>query len=411
MIILMKLLLFLSPAFAQLANYNSIILGDRSAGMGGAGTALLNDTSSAAYYNPALLAQSSGSAFSAAVGIYKKYDTQYGSESDYTQTPLKVSTGFFRSLPSSTGSVIRKGEWTMGLSILVPEYETFKGDLKSSNENTSTLSYTDETLWAGGILSHQLSEKSSWGLTIYYTARNFMRSIQDRSYPSSSEAILFNSEETMVENAIVPILGYLRRFDNGWNFGASFRTRGIPVNNSATYFESITRTNPYSSTEINQNNLESKAFIPAKLSLGLSKGFDSGVEISIAGDFYEGLTYDMINIPSRSTHVVRRPIYNLSLGIEKSFTDWFKLRGGLFSNLSPYPDPDPTNKRHQGEHIDQAGFSANLVFVADNKIAYTFGGYYIGGRGRAMERIDQDYQIVTKSQQVFTMLVGTSFHF
>lgn len=407
----MKLLLLVSPSFAQLSNYNSIILGDRSAGMGGAGTALLNDTSSAAYYNPALLAQSQGSAFSAAVGIYKKYDTQYGSESDYTQTPLKVSTGFFRSLPSSTGSLIRKGDWTTGLSILVPEYETFKGDLKSSTSNTSTLSYTDETLWVGGTISHHTNENSSWGLTIYYTARNFMRSIQDRSYPSPNEAILFNSEETMTENAIVPILGYLRRFDNGWNFGASLRTRGAPVKNSATYFESLTRTNPYSSTEINENNLESKAFIPAKISLGLSKTFRDGIEISMTTDFYEGLTYDIINIPSRSTYVVRRPVTNISFGIEKAFTDWLMLRGGLFSNLSPYPDPDPTIKRHQGEHVDQAGFSANLVFVAENKIAYTFGGYYIGGRGRAIERIDQDYLVVTKSQHVFTMLVGTSFHF
>lgn len=410
--LLMQILLVGGSAFAQFANYNSIILGDRAAGMGGAGTALLNDTASAAFYNPALLAQSTGSAFSAAVGIYKKYDTQYGSENDYTQTPLKVSTGFFRSLPASTGSVIRKNEWTLGLSILVPEYENFKGDLKSSPTNKSTLSYTDETLWVGGTVSHHTTKDNSWGLTLYYTARNFLRSIQDRSYPNASEAILFNSDETVVENAVVPIIGYLRRLENEWNLGVSLRLRGLPVSNTATYFEALTRTTPYSSTQVSENDLQSNAFIPAKLSLGASKAFaDQGLEFSAVVDLYEGLSYDVINLPTRGTYVTRKSIANVSLGGEWTVTDWFKLRGGLFSNLSPYPDPDPNMKRHQGEHIDQAGWSANMVFIADNKIAYTFGGYYIGGRGRAMERIDQDYQVVTKSQHVFTMLAGTQFYF
>ncbi|MGZ3771463.1 MAG: hypothetical protein ACXVCR_16915, partial [Bdellovibrio sp.] len=201
MLILMKLLLCLTPSFAQFANYNSVLLGDRAAGMGGAGTALPNDVSSAAYYNPALLSQTDGTAFSAAVGIYKKYDINYGSEIDYTKNPLKASSGFFRSLPASTGNVVRKNGWSFGLSILVPEYETFKGDLQATNTNTSTLTYTDESLWVGPTLSHEIDEKSAWGFTLYYTARNFSRSVQDRSYPNSTQATLFNSEETVQENA------------------------------------------------------------------------------------------------------------------------------------------------------------------------------------------------------------------
>lgn len=411
MTFILQVLLISSGCFAQFANYNSNLLGDRAAGMGGAGTALLDDTSSAAFYNPALLSVSKGSAFSAAVGIYKKYDTQYGSESDYTQTPLKVSTGFFRSLPSSTGSMIRKENWTVGLSILVPEYETFKGDLKSLNTDKTTLSYTDETLWVGGSLSQKVSASSSWGLTLYYTARNFQRTIQDRSYPNASEAILFNSEEALRENSIIPIIGYLESFANGWNMGASLRFRNLPIASEASYFESLTRTNPYSSTNINENDLTSNTSIPAKLSLGASKVFSDDFLFSANIDLYEGLQYEMISQPDRGTFIVRKSITNVSLGGEQTFTDWFKVRLGVFSNFSPYPDPDPNLKRHQGEPVNQAGFSANFVFIADNKIAYTFGGYYVGGRGQAIERINQEYQVVTKSQQVFTMLVGTQFHF
>ncbi|MGZ3792505.1 MAG: hypothetical protein ACXVCP_09160 [Bdellovibrio sp.] len=411
MLILMKLLLCLTPSFAQFANYNSVLLGDRAAGMGGAGTALPNDVSSAAYYNPALLSQTDGTAFSAAVGIYKKYDINYGSEIDYTKNPLKASSGFFRSLPASTGNVVRKNGWSFGLSILVPEYETFKGDLQATNTNTSTLTYTDESLWVGPTLSHEIDEKSAWGFTLYYTARNFSRSVQDRSYPNSTQATLFNSEETVQENALVPILGYMIMPSKEWTFGVSFRNRGIAATSNATYFESLTRTNPYSSDQINQSNLSSVIFIPAKLSLGVSHSHDGGWIWSANLDAYEGLSYETLGYQGKGSYVVRNSIANISLGIEKTFTDWFKVRLGAFSNLSPYPNPDGTMKRFQGEHVDQTGVSANVVFVADNKIAYTFGGYYTGGRGRAIERINQDYQVITKSQQVFTMLAGTQFYF
>lgn len=408
---LIKLLLLIAPCFAQYANYNSIILGDRAAGLGGAGTALLDDTSSAAYYNPALLAMSHGSAFSAAVGIYKKYDIRYGSEVDYTQTPLQVSSGFFRSLPASTGNLIRKNDWTFGLSILVPEFETFKGDLQSSATNTSTLTYTDESLWVGGTISHPLGAKSSLGLTLYYTARNFIRSIQDRSFPTSTSAILFNSEETLTENAMVPVLGYLTLPADGWTFGLSLRLRGIPVDTRGTYFESLTNTTPYSSNEISETELGSLVFIPAKISVGFSRSFGEGWLIASNVDLYEGYNYQMINFDSKGSAITRNATANISLGIEKEFTSWFKARVGGFSNFSPYPDPDPELKRLQGERVDQTGVSANMVFIAENKIAYTFGGYYTGGRGRAIERIDQDYRVVTKSQQVFTMLAGTQFYF
>ncbi len=57
------------------------------------------------------------------------------------------------------------------------------------------------------------------------------------------------------------------------------------------------------------------------------------------------------------------------------------------------------------------GFSANAVFISDNKIAYTFGGYYTGGIGQSLQRGFGIYQKVSKKQDIFTMLVGTSFYF
>ncbi|MBN8538659.1 MAG: hypothetical protein J0M15_16540 [Deltaproteobacteria bacterium] len=93
--------LFLALTFLALqsegafSNYNSILLGDQSAGMGGAASAVVGDTSAAAFYNPATLARLNGASFSAAVGIYKKFDTVYGEEEDFTKAPLRLNQGFY----------------------------------------------------------------------------------------------------------------------------------------------------------------------------------------------------------------------------------------------------------------------------------------------------------------------------
>jgi hypothetical protein len=52
-----------------------------------------------------------------------------------------------------------------------------------------------------------------------------------------------------------------------------------------------------------------------------------------------------------------------------------------------------------------------MLALRSENIEYTFGGYYTGGRGRSVQRINQAYEVVPKVVNVFTMLVGTSYSF
>lgn len=141
-------------SWAAFSNYNSILIGDQAAGMGGAYTALHNDASALAWYNPATLALLEGQSFSAAVGIYKKFDTQYGLAEDITKSALKVNQGFFRSLLSSTGSVVHYRDflneylrdYTLALSIVKPEYENYTGYITPTADHKNTLSVTVKSL-------------------------------------------------------------------------------------------------------------------------------------------------------------------------------------------------------------------------------------------------------------------------
>lgn len=405
------LCLLAQPATAAFSNYNSILIGDQAAGMGGAYTAMTNDASALAYYNPAGLAFLEGHSFSAAVGIYKKFDTTFGKEEDFTKAPLRINQGFFRALPSSTGSVIRRGDYVLAFSIVVPDFDNYKGDLRASTENTTTLSYVDESLWVGGAVARKISDVESLGLTMYYTARSYTRSLNDRSFPTASEAVLFNSEKTLVENAIVAILGYHLKLSEKWAFGVSVRSPNLTVKGSGSYFSSRVDTNPYLVTTVNKPDEKTNVNIPGKLSIGVAYHETDDLSVSADASLYQAMEYNDFNDVSFATHWSHKQIWNLSVGIEKRLMPWLRVRAGAFTNFSSHPNPDPAMTTSQPDKVDQLGFSANLAFTSGDKIDYTFGGYYTGGRGKSIQQINQTAEEVIVTQHVFTMLVGTAFSF
>ncbi|MEK6773002.1 MAG: hypothetical protein AABY64_03600 [Bdellovibrionota bacterium] len=402
-------------SIAGFSNYNSILIGDLSAGMGGAATAVVGDSSGSAFYNPATLAQLEGDSFSAAVGIYKKFDTVFGENEDFTKAPLRVNQGYFRSLPASTGNVLRLGKYNVALSILVPDFEEFKGDLKKQDENATTLSVTDESLWVGAGVAQSISETESAGVSAYYTARSFSRSLNDRTYPSATRAQLYTEEKTLVENAVLFIFGYYKKLSDKAALGLSLRSPAVKIASHANVFRSNTTvdTSVPSMTRPTENYPDegSRVVIPGKLAIGLSYQQDPTLLWAADVSLHEGISYiDIIN-ESIGSRVDHKSVWNAAIGVEKAFRDWLKVRIGAYTNFSSHHEPNPDFQQLQEDKVDMLGFSANVVFIAGKKISYTFGGYYTGGRGRSIQRIQQQYEIVTKNQNVFTMLVGTAFHF
>jgi long-subunit fatty acid transport protein len=246
---------------------------------------------------------------------------------------------------------------------------------------------------------------------MYYTARSFTRSLNDRSFPTGAEAVLFNSEKTLVENAVIAILGYHLKLSDNWSFGTSFRLPILSVKGAGSYFSSKVDTNPYSVTSVNLPDEPTNVKIPGKLAVGMAYHQDEDFSVSADATLYQGLEYDDFNNQSFATHYTHRQTWNLALGAEKRIMPWLKLRAGVFTNFSSHPTPDPQLNVGQPDKIDQVGFSANAVFISGDKIDYTFGGYYTGGRGKSIQQINQVAEEVIVTQHVFTMLVGTAFSF
>src|SRR5690606_38172936 len=65
------LTLFLLPSVGNAAfdNYNSVLLGERAAGMGGAFTAMTEDPAAAPFYNPATISRMEGTSLSTSASL------------------------------------------------------------------------------------------------------------------------------------------------------------------------------------------------------------------------------------------------------------------------------------------------------------------------------------------------------
>jgi long-subunit fatty acid transport protein len=297
--------------------------------------------------------------------------------------------------------------YTFAFSIIVPEYDNFKGDIANTQTDISSLAITDESLWVGGAISKKIDESQSWGLTIYYTARSLMKSVVNRTFVGA-EQFLYTEDRAIKENFVVMVLGYQRKLNDQWSFGFSARPQSYQIFGSGSYYEALIDTAGTTDYVINQPGLKSKIKIPAKVALGMGWKFSSEWLFSADVAFYPPTNYSDLEDTTRAELIEHNQVINAALGAEYAWRDWLKFRVGGFTNFSSHPNPDPQKVSGQADHVDQLGFSANAA-LKSGPIQYTFGGYYTGGWGRSVQRVNQVYQVVPKAQQVFTMLVGTSF--
>lgn len=417
-----------SNAQAAYSNYNSILVGTQAAGMGGAYTALYQDSSAVAYYNPAGLAFASGegaktSSASASATVYKKFDTKYGDLDQFTTASLRVNQGFFRGVPTASGSVLTYEKLNAAFSIVVPDYETFGGEIRSTANSVSLLNILDESLWVGGGAGLRLSEihpelprDLAVGVSLYYTARNLSRTARERIITNGTEALVMSEEKNILGNSLVAILGLQSAASEektgSWNWGLSLRLPSLQISGTGSYFKSVVNTNPFSSVSENHPSVTTLTRIPAKLTLGLAwfPKEDWTLSVDISG--YDQVSYrDMTDPGTEADEIHHRMIANLNLGLERPLTKWLTLRVGAFTNFSSHDEPGEAPKVRSGDRIDQLGWSANFGIETREHFIFTFGGYYTGGRGQSVQLLDQNLARVPKSQQVFTMLVGTSFYF
>ncbi|OQW50863.1 MAG: hypothetical protein A4S09_11090 [Proteobacteria bacterium SG_bin7] len=398
------------PSFASYSNYNSILIGNLAAGMGGAATALYEDASAIPFYNPAGLARVTGSNFSTSASVYHKYDVNYNDQGNLTDATRRINQGTFKAIPAVSSSTKAWGLFGLGFSVVFPDYDYFVGPVKAKNGNVSHLNYIDESLWVGGGIAFNFTPQSAVGLSMYYTARDFYRSVFDQQINSATDIVTVNEEKSLTHNDIVYILGLFHQYNDNWSIGMSFRFPSLEVSGRGSYFKMTTRTIPPGNAPESNSDMRSFTKIPTRLAVGTAYRDDKFV-VSADVTLYGATSYYDLENQAYADHFVHLPVINYSLGMEYKYRKWLRIRAGIYTNYSSHPTPDPSDQHRQGDRIDMWGLSGNLAFYTSERTSWTFGGYYTGGRGESTQFINNQLQATTKAEQIFSMLIASSYFF
>lgn len=403
-------LLFIFPfsSWGGFSNYNSILIGHRAAGMGGAATALKSDPGAAPFYNPANLSLMSGNTLSASVTLFNKYDTAFGRDDEFDQAPLRVNRGSITPIPSSGGTAYTFGNFAFAISIVYPDLDQYNGEIRSTPTTNSYLNIKDSSLWIGGALAVNWSRKNSFGLTMYYTSRDYARSVTDRTEEAGVTTIT-SEEKTFSQNSLIYILGWSHKISDTWQFGLSYRPTSLPISGQGTFFNS-----QISTSGINTSldlNTQADTKVPERISVGV--GFERPKSHAFTFDvhYYGKAEYRDLKNESAGDFIRHEPIANLATGYEHYFQDWISVRFGVFSNLSSHAQVSDVPLRREPDHIDMWGFSTNIGIYTTKQSSLSLGGYYSGGKGWSVQQVGQNLERIQKTNQIFSFLVGKSFQF
>ena len=405
------LIIFAAPhSWSAYSNYNSVLIGQEASGLGGAYTALSGDPAASSFYNPATLTQMNGSTLSATVSSYQKLNTTFGDEDNFNSDPTRVNKGFFEPVPSSAGSVISYGHYALAFSILIPDYSTFSGELESNDNITSFLNFTDESLWVGGSLAFNLSKQLALGMSFYYTARKFQRSVSDQ-LKNGTDVEATIEDKNFTQNSLVYIFGLLHKTSPNWSVGLSIRPPSIPISGEGSFFQSNIDTSPDTFEEFSFSDLKAETRIPLKASLGVAYRIPQKYTLSFDLSYYGKEKYQDLDLEVASDFIEHTVTLNFAVGFEYFFESWLSGRIGYFTNASSHPTIDTNLDQRQGDHINMKGVSANMTYHSSQYTQFTFGGYWTGGTGESFQQIGKDFAVVRKSLNIFTMLIGSSYSF
>lgn len=400
------------PLIAAYSNYSSILLGDRSAGMGGAFTSLTGDPSAVIYSNPSAMAQMRGHSLSTSVSVYHKYDSKYGEQDSFADTAKRINQGSFKSIPSAAGSILNFGHFAFGLSIIVPDHNFYIGEVSNEDDNTSTLQINDQSLWVGVGIGKNATKKTSWGVSVYYTALDAQINTRDQTLLNSgTDTRQTVDERSLTNNSLVYILGIQHQLNERWRMGFSYRPNSIEISGLGSYFSSsLDTTVSNGATQSFERKVDTDQPIPTRLALGFSYNIPGVRTFSVDLVHHGESFFNDFEDKSYARSIRYTPTSNLHLGYEYFMNPMVRVRMGLFTNFSSHPEVGSDNE-WEPENIDMWGFSANAAVFTSDKASFTFGGYYTGGEGYSKQLINGTYQKIKTSRNVFSMLISSAYYF
>lgn len=394
-------------------HYVNILIGDRSADMAGAYTAI-SDNASGCYYNPAGIAFGQGSNLSASVNGFSYSNKKYkgamlktdGSRLDWEQTSSVLLPNFF-------GATYDSPYGTLGISYAVPDsvqrrqkqrFFDLKTNLAGSyiSEYDLNINDVDNQYLFGPSYALKLSDNLSLGATLYASyrdssvIRNSILYLNDLSTKAQTGFEWRNGYIYRTEWGIKPTIGMIwsptEKISIGLTAAQHYLLKTDHLSTS-TVNSNVPGSDPnFPGGVRNRDDLDRE--LPLEVKAGIAYFPSQSLLLSAdityhnsAGKFDRDETtiryIDSFKTSSYTIDDAMEPVLNLALGAEYYLNDRYAMRGGLytdFANTETVRNDGLT--ANQPEHIDIYGATWSLTRFT-RSTSTTLGLGYAFGQGDA----------------------------
>ncbi|MBI3994709.1 MAG: outer membrane protein transport protein, partial [Nitrospirae bacterium] len=353
-----------STAEAGVYNYYDVMIGGRAAQMGGAFTAL-SDDATAAYFNPAGLAQISTPSFSVSangldIQTYTISDRLFGKD-----VVFRSSTFY----PTAWSVVRSLGEHRLAFSAIVPSNldiaSTTQFDDIVFQGQTFDTGYLDSRIkdrvyLVGPSLAYRLNPAWMIGGTAYYW---YGEALSETTAffgggGTQSQTGLFNRSRLLTQGFLGQA-GFLYHPSDQYSIGLTLRSPAFLQQDAEIQDQRYTFDAPTSQfvNSFSQSRNSQSARRPPGVILGLAVRPRPARTLSMDLSYYAASDYH-----ARSGGILIEPVWNAAVGFEEMIRPQISFRSGLYTNRSAAPELNgrPTA---QDDHLDYYGATLGLGFA------------------------------------------------
>jgi len=353
-----------SQVQAQSANYENVVFGGRTSGMGGASIAL-SDEPSAVFYNPAGLALLDDEVFGITVQAYGGtaiFIDGFVRVGD-SESPLASTT--FGAFPSSVAYSFPLGSigdfhHAMALSIVSPVHQgySYSQTLQANEATLSAAASLRESEYLGGLSYAFNMGRFSFGATGYaeYASLAFENLLVTQGDDSGSLRSLSRARQSSgTQLGVTGIAGAHVQITSGWSVGLRARLPNLRLQSSSvhTFSETETREGTPDGEYVAVGGLEGDMSYRHPLGLAIGVGyasrrirfaFDTKAYLPLGGYALFDAPFQPAMTPARTRSWdpdLRVPksdaVVNIATGAEIFATEGISLLFGLSSDASARP--------------------------------------------------------------------------
>ncbi|MCG2658888.1 MAG: hypothetical protein L6437_01400, partial [Kiritimatiellae bacterium] len=347
-----------SAAWATDSKYQTYIVGDRAAGMGGAVVSIA-DSVDACYYNPAGLTMAKASTISLSANLY-------GFQLYHTENGLfpgeNVQGDSFVTIPSTMGGIWKYGpELSLAFAALVPDRSSFNEIVAySDSQHLYQFNIDDQTIWVGPSAAYQISPSLSIGASLFgiYRSYNEYVSLFYEDYDASyAQGRKFN------DVALTAVLGMQYRPGRDWNIGLTLQPPTAHLFDSGKTMEHILGHNVSSNNFYYTEDVQTDNQLPTKIALGVGRQVQGNYAFGLDLTYHLPTSYNLQQWQALGqehyVRIVRAPVLDLNLGGEYYIRKKYPVRAGFYTGFSSVPEVNE-DESYASSNVDMYGLTVSV---------------------------------------------------